>query len=50
MTEGDKLRLRRQRRNFADVTDHEDVYHTMRAEGGTGALADKARMSILIPT
>lgn len=26
MTEGDKLRLRRQRKKFMDITDHEDLY------------------------
>ncbi|UNI21642.1 Bacterial leucyl aminopeptidase [Purpureocillium takamizusanense] len=50
MTEGDKLRLRRRRRKFSDVTDHEDVYRAMKAEGGgeAVALAGKAHVPELV--
>jgi bacterial leucyl aminopeptidase len=40
MTEGDKLRLRRDRKKFIDITDHEDFY---KQQAGT-TLAGKASM------
>ncbi|KAJ6444570.1 peptidase [Purpureocillium lavendulum] len=46
MTEGDKLRLRRRRRKFADVTDFEDFYARQREVGALAA--DKAHLPELV--
>ncbi len=44
MTEGDKMRLRRDGKKFVDVTDHEDFYAQQ-----VNALAGKARKCVLNP-
>ncbi|KAG8162487.1 hypothetical protein KVR01_008252 [Diaporthe batatas] len=40
MKEGDKLRLRRERKKFMDITDHQELY----ADGGVGAWSGKANL------
>lgn len=44
MTEGDKLRLRRRGRKFADITDHEFFY----AQNAVSALAGEACKSLTV--
>lgn len=46
MTEGDKLRLRRKGKKFADITDHQDFY----AQQAETSLAGKASKSAPIST
>lgn len=36
MTEGDKMRLRRRGKRFADITDHEDFYASQQADTSAG--------------
>jgi bacterial leucyl aminopeptidase len=45
MTEGDKLRLRRQRRKFIDITDHHEYYESQ----ASSFTAGKARALLTIP-
>jgi leucyl aminopeptidase len=42
MTEGDKLRLRRQGKKFVDITDHEEFYAKQ-----VDTLAGKASMKLM---
>ncbi|KAK3381062.1 hypothetical protein B0H63DRAFT_474830 [Podospora didyma] len=43
MTEGDKLRLRRQRKKFMDITEHKDFYAKQKNQAST-AVAGKAHL------
>ena len=48
MTEGDKLRLRRSRKKFVDITDHEDFY-AQQADASFAGKASRLNTGLTVP-